>query len=176
LARNSEGIVRFNHPLPLLAVSLLLNACTGWSPSEPGSGPASAPTGVQAPASQGNNGVQVFPLQNPAVKELLADASSAESVGDYGKAAVFLERALRIEPRDPEILQSMAEVQLQSRDYEQALNFAVRSYDSGPRVGEICSRNWRTIAAAREQLGDRAGSVEAAQRASSCESTRPDRL
>ena len=155
---------------------LLLNACTGWSPSEPGSGPASASSGAQSPTGQGSNGVQVFPLQNPAVKELLADASSAESVGDYGKAAVFLERALRIEPRDPEILQSMAEVQLQSRDYEQALNFAVRSYDSGPRVGEICSRNWRTIASARGQLGDRAGSVEAARRASSCESTPPDRL
>ena len=176
MARNSEGIVRPNLPLPMLAVTLLLSACTGWSPSEPGSGPASASTGVQTPANQESGGVQVFPLQNPAVKELLADAGSAESVGDYGKAAVLLERALRIEPRDPEILQSMAEVQLQNGDYEQALNFAVRSYDSGPRVGDICGRNWRTIAAAREQLGDRAGSVEAAQRASSCESSRPERL
>jgi tetratricopeptide (TPR) repeat protein len=165
-----------NHPLPLLTLTLLLSACTGWSPTEPGSGPASPSAGVQTPSSQGSNGVQVFPLQNPAVKDLLADAGSAESVGDYGKAVVFLERALRIEPRDPEILQSMAEVQLKNRDYEQALNFAVRSYDSGPRVGEICSRNWRTIAASREQLGDRAGSVEAAQRASACESTPPDRL
>ena len=96
--------------------------------------------------------------------------------GDYEKAAVLLERALRIEPRDPEILQSMAEVQLQNGDYEQALNFAVRSYDSGPRVGEICSRNWRTIGVAREQLGDSAGAADAVQRASSCMSTRPERL
>ena len=97
-------------------------------------------------------------------KELLADADAAETAGDYGQAAVLLERALRIQPRDPELLQSMAEVQLQMKDYEQALSFAVQSYDSGPRVGEICSRNWRTIGVARERLGDHAGSAEAVAR------------
>jgi len=176
LARKSEGIVRPWGLLPLLAVTLLLSACAGWTPSEPGAGTSPAQTGAQSPAGQDGAGVQVFPLQNPAVKELLAEASSAQSVGDYGQAAVLLERALRIEPRDPEILQSMAEVQLQRGDYEQALNFAVRSYDSGPRVGEICSRNWNTISAAREQLGDKQGSVEAGRRASSCLSAPPDRL
>jgi len=160
----------------VLAVALQLTACAGWTPSETGSSQGQAPAGAQTPGSQDSAGVQVFPLQNPAVKELLADAGSAQSVGDYGGAAILLERALRIEPRDPEILQSMAEVQLKSGDYEQALNFAVRSYDSGPRVGEICNRNWRTISAARDQLGDRAGSAEALQRASSCISARPERL
>jgi tetratricopeptide (TPR) repeat protein len=176
LARKSEGNGRSRILPAAVLISCLASACTGWSPSAPDAGKNVVDTDVRTPASQDSAGVQVFPLQNPAVKELLADASSAESVGDYGKAAVLLERALRIEPRDPEILQSMAEVQLQNGDYEQALNFAVRSYDSGPRVGEICSRNWRTIGVAREQLGDRAGSAEALQRASSCMSTRPERL
>jgi tetratricopeptide (TPR) repeat protein len=162
--------------LAAAAAVFLLSACAGWSPSDPGGGAGVVETDVRTPASQDSAGVQVFPLQNPAVKELLADAGSAESDGDYGKAAVLLERALRIEPRDPEILQSMAEVQLQNGDYEQALNFAVRSYDSGPRVGEICSRNWRTIGVAREQLGDSAGAADAVQRAASCMSTRPERL
>ena len=131
---------------------------------------------MREPARQDSAGVQVFPLQNPAVKELLADADAAETAGDYGQAAVLLERALRIQPRDPELLQSMAEVQLQMKDYEQALSFAVQSYDSGPRVGEICSRNWRTIGVARERLGDHAGSAEAAGRASRCMNTRPPGL
>jgi hypothetical protein len=89
---------------------------------------------------------------------------------------VLLERALRIQPRDPEILQNMAEVQLHVKDYQQALNFAVRSYDSGPRVGEICSRNWRTIGVARERLGDAKGSGEAERRAAECMNTRPPGL
>jgi tetratricopeptide (TPR) repeat protein len=176
LARKTEAARRLQILLAAATAAALLSACAGWTPPASSGTPAPAETGVSAPAGQDSAGVQVFPLQNPAVKELLADASSAESVGDYGKAAVLLERALRIQPRDPEILQSMAEVQLQNRDYEQALNFAVRSYDSGPRVGEICSRNWRTIGAAREHMGDRAGSAEAADRAAQCVSTPPERL
>jgi tetratricopeptide (TPR) repeat protein len=128
---------------------------------------------VREPARQDSEGVQVFPLQNPAVKELLADAGNAEQMGDYGQAASYLERALRIQPRDPEILQSMAEVQLQMQDYAQALNFASRSYDIGPRVGEICSRNWRTISVSREHLGDDSGSVEAESKATVCMNTKP---
>ena len=133
-------------------------------------------TRVRAPARQDSAGVQVFPLQNPAVQELLASASEAESQGDYDHAAMLLERALRIQPQDPEILQSMAEVQLRVQDYEQALIFAQRSYDIGPRVGEICSRNWRTIGVAREYLGNHAGAVEAEQKATGCMNTRPTRL
>ena len=155
----------------------LLSACAGWTPP-PASGESAdeVESRVREPARQDSAGVQVFPLQNPAVKELLAEADAAESTGDYGQAAVLLERALRIQPRDPELLQSMAEVQLQMKDYEQALSFAVQSYDSGPRVGEICSRNWRTIGVARERLGDQAGSAEAAERASRCMNTRPPGL
>ena len=178
---NSNGVGRgFRAPPGLIgaaAAALLLGACAGWTP--PSGGPAdSAPaeeveSRVREPERQDSAGVQVFPLQNPAVKELLADASQAEATGDYDQAAVLLERALRIQPRDPEILQNMAEVQLQVKDYEQALNFAVRSYDAGPRVGEICSRNWRTISVARDRLGDWTGSQQAAQRATECMSAKP---
>lgn len=162
------------------AAALVLSACAGWTPPA-GEAEREAPaeeveSRVREPARQDSAGVQVFPLQNPAVKELLADAGAAETAGDYGQAAVLLERALRIQPRDPEILQNMAEVQLHIKDYQQALNFAVRSYDSGPRVGEICSRNWRTISVARERLGDAKGSGEAERRAAECMNTRPPGL
>ncbi|NIV19231.1 MAG: hypothetical protein GWN54_00905 [Gammaproteobacteria bacterium] len=52
----------------------------------------------------------------------------------------------------------------------------MRSYDIGPRVGEICARNWRTIALARERLEDQAGSREAERRAGQCMNTRPESL
>ena len=156
-----------------LVLAVLLSACAGTP-----QGPASpqdreVESRVRKPAKEDSEGVQVFPLQNPAVKELLADAGTAESTGEYGQAVTLLERALRIQPQDPEILQSLAEVQLQIEDYEQALYFATRSYDLGPRVGEICSRNWRTISVSREHLGDHAGSVQAEQRATACMNTKP---
>jgi tetratricopeptide (TPR) repeat protein len=159
-----------------LSLMLLLGACAGWTPPTTPEPTDEVETRVREPARQDSAGVQVFPLQNPAVKELIADADAAEAAGDHNQAAVLLERALRIQPRDPELLQSMAEVQLQMQDYEQALSFAVQSYDSGPRVGEICSRNWRTIGVARERLGDHSGSAEAQERATRCMNTRPPGL
>jgi Tfp pilus assembly protein PilF len=128
---------------------------------------------VREPARRDSAGVQVYPLQNPAVKALLSDAASAESQGDYDAAASLLERAMRIQPKDPEVLQAMAEVQLHRQDYQQALGFATRSYDDGSRVGEICSRNWRTISVARSHMGDNSGAVEAEQRATQCMNTKP---
>ena len=159
-----------------VVLAVLLSACAStepWPASEPD---REVESRIREPAKEDSAGVQVFPLQNPAVKELLADAGTAESAGDYGQAATLLERALRIQPRDPEILQNLAEVQLQIKDYEQALNFATRSYDIGPRVGEICSRNWRTISVSREHLGDHAGSVQAEQKATACMNTKPKSL
>jgi predicted Zn-dependent protease len=170
-------------PAAAALTALVLSACAGWQPAPEGQpsppGGSTSPAGTQAPeggataAAQPRDqpagaAVEVFPLQNPAVHDLVADAQSAASVGDYGKATVLLERALRIEPRDPELLQQMAELQLKNRDYQQALNFAIRSYDSGSRTGELCSRNWQTIGEARGHLGDTAGADEARNRAASC--------
>lgn len=128
---------------------------------------------VRAPASEDSEGVQVYSLQNPAVKQLTEQASGAEMQGNFDQAGSYLERALRIDPRDPQLLQHMAEVQLQMSNFQQALNFAVRSYDTGPRVGEICSRNWRTIGVAREYLNDSRGANEAEERATQCMNTKP---
>ena len=82
-------------------------------------------------------------------------------------------------PNDGEIQQAYAQLLLDGpsrEDWQQALSFAERSYDIGPRVGEICSRNWRTISVAREHLDDAGGARDAAQRATQCMNTRPKGL
>ena len=158
----------------VVGLSLLLVSCAARSPAPVED--REVEKRVRAPARQDSEGVQVRPLQNPAVIQLTDEARRAEHAGDFDQAAVLLERALRIQPRDPEILQHMAEVQISKEEYEQALSFAVRSYDIGPRVGEICARNWRTIAVAKEYLDDPAGAREAEQRSGQCMNTRPTGL
>ena len=153
---------------------LLLAACSTQPPTP--ADDSEVETRVRTPAREDSEGIQVYPLQNAAVVELIEDARRAEAAGDLQQAVVMLERALRIQPRDPELLQHMAEVQLQREYYQQALNFAVRSFDTGPRVGEICARNWRTIGVARERLGDRSGARDADQRVANCMVTRPEGL
>ena len=172
--------LRYIFGLVLLAA---LAACAGPPPVRQGAPPpvpteqqetpAEVQKQVREPARRDSAGVQVYPLQNQAVKALLADAAKAEERGDYDGAASSLERAMRIQPKDPEVLQSMAEIQLHKKDYQQALNFATRSYDEGARVGEICSRNWRTISVARGHLGDSGGASQAELRASQCMNTKP---
>jgi tetratricopeptide (TPR) repeat protein len=95
---------------------------------------------------------------------------------DSAKAVV--EQAQRLEPDLPAI--NMAHgyyyYYYVERDYEQALSFAVRSYDIGPRVGELCARNWRTMSLAQERLGDDVAAGRAVQRAEQCMVTRPTGL
>lgn len=156
-----------------LVALLALAACSSQPPVP---APDEVNTRVRTPASQDSAGVQVYSLQNPAVKQLMAQANDAEKAGQLDQAGAYIERALRIQPRDPQLLQHMAEIKLQKEDWRQALNFAERSYDIGPRVGEICSRNWRTISVAKEHLDDAGGASDAARRATQCMNTRPKGL
>lgn len=167
----SRGFARCLIPFGLI---IALAACSAGSPAPVEERATNA--GARAPTRADNAGIQVYPLQNAAVVELIEDAERAEQAGDLQQAVVMLERALRIQPRDPELLQRMAEVQLQRGYWQQALGFAVRSYDTGPRVGEICARNWRTIQNARSELGDRTGAREAESRAEQCLVVRPQGL
>lgn len=131
---------------------------------------------VRAPAAAEASGLQVFPLRNPAVAELSEAAVQAEQAGDLSRAATLLERAIRIEPRDPELLQQMAEVRLDQAQWDQAESHARRSFDVGPRVGELCQRNWRTIALARERQGDFDGARSARERLEACRVVPPPRF
>ena len=129
---------------------------------------------VRQPAGE-TAGLQVYPLRNPAVSELTRAARAAEDRGDLDEARRILERALRIESRDPELLQYMAEVQLASGHPDQAESYAARSFELGPRVGELCVRNWRTLSLAREEQGDTSGADRALERAGDCSVERPPR-
>jgi len=178
---NQYRWLKYSGRILVAALSLLLAACATRQPPPP-PGATESPVEqqdrtvqekVREPAQQQRGGIQVFPLQNPAVKELLKQADQAEEIGDFDAAAVAIERALRIQPRDPELLQRMAEVQLHKKDYQQALSFASRSYDSGPRVGELCNRNWRTMSVAQAALGDNRSANMSEARASECNNQRP---
>ncbi len=130
---------------------------------------------VRAPTPEEPRGLQIRPLQNPAVAELTEAARQAEEDDDLERAELLLERALRIEPRDPELLQHLAEVSFNQQDWEQAESHASRSFDVGPRVGELCRRNWQTIAMAREQMGYRHSAELARERLEACRVEPPPR-
>jgi len=94
------------------------------------------------------------------------DAARADaSAGRLANAAASLERALRIEPRNPRLWQELARVRLQQGDYVQAENVAARSNSWAGSDSALRAENWRLIAQAREARGDSAGAKAALQAA-----------
>ncbi|TVS10986.1 MAG: hypothetical protein EA419_09335 [Wenzhouxiangella sp.] len=159
----------------LLAAPLLLAAgCATQAPAPVDDRIAAEQ--VRAPAAAEASGLQVFALRNPAVTELSEAAAQSAQDGDMARAVTLLERALRIEPRDPELLQQVAEIRLDQGQWEQAESHARRSFDVGPRVGELCQRNWRTIALARERQGETEAARRARDRLQACQVEAPPRL
>ncbi len=99
------------------------------------------PIGQNRPAEQNrpveqDHRVEVYAYrapQKPAfapsspVLALVDRAGDQRAAGDLSGAAATLERALRIEPRNPHLLNRLARVRLEQRQYVQAQNLAVQS-------------------------------------------------
>ena len=103
--------------------------------------------------------------QPPAVVALLQQAEQQANAGDLESAAASLERAIRIDPRNPVIWFHLATVRLSQGEPSQAEQLATKSNSLAPGNYIQQSRNWLLIAQARRQLNDSAGAAAAEQRA-----------
>jgi cytochrome c-type biogenesis protein CcmH/NrfG len=109
----------------------------------------------------------VPPSENVAVAGLMRGASADAAAGRLGKAADSIERALRIEPRNPRLWQELARVRLTQHEYAQAENLAARSNSWAGADNALRAENWRLIARAREARGNAEGArtaLESAER------------
>src|SRR5689334_2887422 len=105
--------------------------------------------------------------ETPAIASLMDSARTDALAGRLANAGASLERALRIEPRNPRLWQELARVRLQQQDYVQAESCAQRSNSWAGDDDALRADNWRLIAQAREARGDGEGAraaIEAAQR------------
>jgi len=136
----------------ILALVVILGGCAiVQAPA-----PESAPAPVPAPA-----------IENAAIASLMDGARSDVAAGRLANAAASLERALRIEPRNPRLWQELARVRLKQGDYAQAESTASRSSSWAGSDNALRAENWRLIAHAREARGDAEGAraaLEAAER------------
>ena len=131
-----------------------LAAVIGGCATVPATGPAPEP--VPGPAAR---------TENFAVASLLDGARADAAAGRLANAAASLERALRIEPRNPRLWQELARVRLKQGDYAQAENIAARSNSWAGDDSGLRAENWRLIAQARDARGDAAGARAALETA-----------
>jgi len=100
-----------------------------------------------------------------AIAGLLQSARSDSATGRLTNAAATLERALRIEPRNPRLWQELARVRLKQGEYAQAESVASRSNSFAGADNALRAENWRLIAQAREARGNADGARQALETA-----------
>src|SRR5580765_49157 len=133
------------------ALAVFVSACVGTPRPEPGPPPPS-PYPSSTPLH----------AESPAIASLMDGARTDYAAGRLANAAASLERALRIEPRNPRLWQELSRVRLLQRDYVQAESCAQRSNSWAGSDTLLVADNWRLIAQAREARGDSDG-VKAAR-------------
>jgi hypothetical protein len=113
---------------------------------------------------QGSPGVQTYPApreQPAAVVALLDHAEQQANDGDLQSAAMTLERAIRIDSRNPVLWHHLASVRLAEGNAEQAEGLAKKSNALAAGNYALQARNWGLIAEARRARGDTAGAQSA---------------
>jgi tetratricopeptide (TPR) repeat protein len=96
----------------------------------------------------------------------LAQAAQTDVVAEnYAAAAAALERALRIEPRNPRLWHELGRVKYKQGDYRQAANMAARANTWVGQDKLLRVANWRLIGEARQALGDEHGARAAFDKA-----------
>ncbi len=103
---------------------------------------------------------------SPAVLALENDVEGNLKSGNYAEAAASLERAIRIQPKNPELWHVLAEVRLKQQQPGLAEDLAKKSNLLAKNNAELVRSNWNVIAKSRRLKGDSAGASEAMDRAS----------
>ena len=126
------------------------------APELPAPAPPAPEVPVPAPAAR---------TESIAIAGLMDGARTDAAAGRLANAAAQLERALRIEPRNPRLWQELARVRLKQGDYMQVEGTAARSNSWARDDPALRAENWRLIAQAREARGDEQGALVAREAA-----------
>jgi tetratricopeptide (TPR) repeat protein len=103
-----------------------------------------------------------------AIKSLLTEAKTYYDAQQYEQAAALLERALRIDPRNPILWYNLGGVRLAQKDWKRAAYLAQKSNTLAGNEDDyrmLRVRNWVVITQACEGMKDKGCTREARNRA-----------
>jgi len=102
-------------------------------------------------------------LSGPAVVALLEDVKLYERTGKSDQAVATIERALRIEPKNPLLWQRLSFLRLRQGHWQQAISMAQKSNALAAGNKRMQITNWKIIAKACEINGNKTGLKQARQ-------------
>ena len=135
---------------------VFLVACATPPETPPSSAPTPSPEAPAIPPAE-TPPPPVARAENTAVAGLMETARADAAAGKLSTAAASIERALRIEPRNPRLWQELARIRLQQGQRVQVESVAARSNSFAGADNALRAENWRLIAQAREARGDADG-------------------
>ncbi len=161
----------------ICTAALLLAACAASPPVALAPEPPARDLLLEVrTAALGNDALDVLPLRDQVVADLIQAAQQREMERDFPGADAALAKALDYVPTDPEIVQWRAELALALGRHEAAATLAQASFEYGPRLGELCRRNWATLRIARELANDAEGAQAASEHLAQCTVAPPVRM
>ena len=132
------------------------------APMPPEEIPSAGVYQVKPPAPSPPPAPKTFSLSAPpAVLALENEIEGSLRAGGYGEAAASLERAIRIQPKNPELWHVLADVRLKQHQPGLAEDLAKKSNLLAKNNAELIRSNWIIIAESRRLKGDVAGASEA---------------
>lgn len=103
--------------------------------------------------------------QSPAVATLVTAATQSSNAGNIEAASAAIERAIRIEPRNAELLYKLAVLRLKQSKPVLAEDLAKKAELLAGKDNALKKNSWLLIAHAKEMQGDKAGAEEAKNKA-----------
>ena len=85
---------------------------------------------------------------------LLTSAKQALQVDEFNQAEMFLERALRLEPRNGELWHTMGQVKFARNHHAQAVQFCLKSNSLARKDPLLMRKNWSLMERAYLQMGE----------------------
>lgn len=159
---------------------LLVAGCAGvkTQPTVAGTTPETVTQGETpqtTPPAQPGDVIIAEPIPKPiestnnAVIALLDRAKLDLGAGQREAAGASLERALRIEPRNPWLWYELAQLRLAQGQYAQAVSLSHKSISFAGRDKSLQALNWRLVGNARIAQGNPNGAEQAFKRATDLE-------
>lgn len=143
-----------------IAIAAVITGCASRGVAE--RQPVVDPVAEQLDTYVFEDGAVRHDTTNPEVARLWQEYSTQRRTGNLSEAKVTLEEAISLEPRDPALWSSAAELELDQNSHLRAENYAAKSNflaTLGNRP--LRYRNWLIIQRAREGRGDLLGAREA---------------
>lgn len=171
----------FKPSLLAAATFLALAACSSNTPPpRPDAAPKLEPTpypvsSIRKAGAGDDSVVQVAPLRDAAVEGWLKEARDAEARNDWKGAVAATEKALKLAPEAPDILQELAEREVAVANYARAEELAMKSYQLGPQLGGLCAKNWQTLVVTRTAMNDAVERDKALAQVKACRKSGPMR-